>query len=446
MILYLSDKEAGGNPMQQYKIQQFDKLTGLPYYDDFLNLAENIRRTELNNGKQYAIIATDISNFKFINQIYGYEVGNQLLKDMVRTLVLENPYCLCACRPYSDHILGLYVKPTDSEQFEDGLMKYNRTFIEQNSRKFQSVLLHLQCGICVMDHESDSVVACVDRANIARRRMKGDYSVQYVIFNEDMYRGKERTSEVISTFETALKLNNILVYYQPKVNCRTGVLEGAEALSRIRREDGSIMTPGEYIPILESSSRILDLDFYVMKQAFTMIRNLLSEGLEPVVISVNLSRVHFYNDRMVQDILDVFTPFDIPARFIEFEVTESAFMSESGIISDKLTELKSLGFLVSMDDFGTGYSSLHSLSVLPIDVVKFDASFVRNSTVNPKGLKILSGLISLCKQIDFDVICEGVENDTEQDIVRECGCDHVQGYVYDQPLPSEIFIEKYMNA
>lgn len=432
--------------MQQYKIQQFDKLTGLPYYEDFLNLAESIKSTELSEGKEYAIIATDISNFKFINQIYGYEVGNQLLKDLVRVLVLENPYCLCACRPYSDHVLGLYIKPTDQDKFHDGLMKYNRMFIEQNSRKFQSVLLHLQCGICVMGGQNDSVVKSVDRANIARRSMKGDYSVQYVIFNEDMYRGKERTSEVITAFENALKTDNILVYYQPKVNCRTGNLEGAEALSRIRREDGSIMKPGEYIPILESSSRIIELDFYVMKSVFGMVKELLSQGLEPVVISVNLSRIHFYNDRMVQDIMNVFEPFGIPAKYIEFEVTESAFMSESGIISDKLTELKNHGFLVSMDDFGTGYSSLHSLSVLPIDVVKFDASFVRNSTTSPKGLKILSGLISLCKQIDFEVICEGVENDEEQEIVRECGCDRVQGYVYDQPLPAEVFKDKYISA
>ena len=163
-----------------------------------------------------------------------------------------------------------------------------------------------------------------------------------------------------------------------------------------------------------------------------------------MTVSINLSRIHFYNSRMVEEIIKVFKPFNIPPKYIEFEVTESAFISESGIISDKLIELKKFGFLVSMDDFGTGYSSLHSLSVLPIDVVKFDRSFIKNSTRSPKGLKVLSGLISLCKQIDFDVICEGVEDSDEEQIALDCGCEHVQGYVYDKPLPEDEFLLKYI--
>lgn len=432
--------------MLHYRIQQYDKLTGLPYYEDFLCLAEEVKCTDLANEKEFAVIATDISNFKFINQIYGYETGNQLLKDLVRILVFENPYCVAACRPYSDHIIGLYVKPAEEDQFEESLSEFNRRFIEENAKKFQSVLLHLQCGIYVIKDRTEKIVSCVDRANIARRSMKGDYSVPFVIFDEDMYKGKEKTSEIISVFETALKNNNILVYYQPKVNIRTQRIEGAEALSRIKCESGRIMTPGEYINILESSGRIIDLDLYMMKSVFAMIRNLIDEGREPVKISVNLSRIHFYNDKLAQDLIDMFEPYHIPPKYVEFEVTESAFFSESEIISGKLEELKNYGFSVSMDDFGTGYSSLHSLSVLPIDVVKFDRSFIKNSTANPKGLKVLGGLISLCKQIDFDVICEGVENENEERIVMDCGCDHVQGFVFDRPLPEDVFLEKYISA
>jgi len=430
--------------MPNYKIQQYDKLTGLPFYEDFLALAEEAKGVPLADDEQYVVVAMDISNFKFINQIYGYETGNQLLQSLVNITVIDNYHCITASRPYSDHILGLYKTPSDPDLFDYGLKKYNDKFISENARAFQSVLLHLQCGVYILKDPSEKIVSCVDRANIARRSMKGDYSTPYVVFSEEMYKGKEKTSEIISIFEAALKNDDILVYYQPKVNIRTKKLEGAEALSRIRCTDGRIMAPGEYIPILESSGRIIDLDFFVMRSVFGMIKQLLSVGSEPVTVSVNLSRIHFYNSRMVEEIVKVFKPFNIPARYIEFEVTESAFISESGIISDKLVELKQYGFQVSMDDFGTGYSSLHSLSVLPIDVVKFDRSFIKNSTRSPKGLKILSGLISLCKQIDFDVICEGVEDTDEEQIALDCGCEHVQGYVYDKPLPENEFLLKYI--
>lgn len=430
--------------MPEHRILQYDKLTGLPYYEDFLCIAEDRKQIDPGEDMEYLIVAVDISNFKFINQIYGYEVGDELLKSLVTMMVFDNSYCVTACRPYSDHIIGLYKKPKDEGRFRDGLMKFNQRFLAENARRFQSVLLHLQCGIYVFKNKDEKIISGVDRANIARRSMKGDYTVPYVIFSEEMYKGKEKTSEILSVFESALKNDKILVYYQPKVNIRTKELEGAEALSRILCDDGRIMSPGEYIPILETCGRIIDLDYYVMRSVFEMQSRLMKEGKKLVTISINLSRIHFYNERCVKEIIDIFAPYGIPADCIEFEVTESAFFSESGIISNKLIELKNYGFLVSMDDFGTGYSSLHSLSVLPIDVVKFDRSFIKNSTSNPKGLKILSGLIQLCKQIDFSVICEGVENTSEEQIALECGCDFVQGFVYDKPLPQQNFLEKYL--
>lgn len=431
--------------MAQHKIKQFDKLTGLPYYEDFLSIAEEVKEAEFADGREIVVIATDISNFKLINQIYGYEAGNTLLQNLVKHIVLDNQYCLAACRPYSDHILGVYLKPSSMDKLKKEMDCYTNNFIVENSNKFQSVLLHLQSGIYIMNDSSESIMSGVDRANIARRRMKGDYNISYMFFDESMLKGKERTSETITAFETALRNNDILVYYQPKMNIVTKTLEGAEALSRIRKPDGTIMNPGDYINILETSGRIIDLDFYMMRSVFSMIKTILSRGGTPVTISINLSRIHFYNERMVQEIMREFEQYDIPAEYIEFEVTESAFMSESAVISGKLEELKSYGFKVSMDDFGTGYSSLHSLSVLPIDIVKFDRSFVKNCTSSPKGLKILSGLITLCKQIDFDVICEGVEDEAEENIVRVCGCDYVQGYVYDKPLPEFIFTSKYLR-
>lgn len=426
--------------------KQCDRLTGLPYYEEFLAIAGEILKNEPEEGSEYVVVSTDISNFKFINQIYGYEIGNELIKDMVTTLVKENDRCLVACRPYSDHIVGLYSKTLDDEEYRKKLKRLTDKFIENNHKQFQSVLLHLHSGVCVIKDRSEGIVPSVDRANIARRSMKGDYTVPYVFFNEEMYKGKEKTSEVISIFDMALNRGNILVYLQPKVNVSNGKLEGAEALSRILCDDGRIMAPGEYVTILENSGRILELDMFMMEAAFFIVKNLLKKGIEPVPISVNLSRIHFYNDRMVQDIIDIFDDYEIPAKYIEFEVTESAFFSESGLISDKLMRLKEYGFKISMDDFGTGYSTLHSLAVLPIDVVKFDRDFIQNSMASSKGLKILSGLISLCKQIDFDVICEGVEDKVEEKIIYDCGCEHVQGYVYDKPLPYEDFLNKYIYS
>lgn len=251
--------------------------------------------------------------------------------------------------------------------------------------------------------------------------------------------------EMIPMFERALKDNRILVYLQPKVAIESGLVIGAEALVRMLDDDGKIVPPMSFIPILERTGMIIQLDFCVLDQVCALIRKWMDNGIIPIRISVNLSRFDFQEDGSWEQMLKKIKDFDIPREYLEFEVTETIFYDDVEFIINKLRQLRAKGHKVSMDDFGSGYSSLNTVGLMPIDIIKFDRGFVQNSINNQKGLEIMSGLVDIFNKINLEVICEGVETEEEEKTIQQCGCDYVQGYYHDKPLPIEVFEGKYMK-
>ncbi len=420
-----------------------DKVTKLPHYDEFLSLAEKMVSDRPDPTSDYFIISVDIYNFKIINQLYGYPKGDELLRSFALHAIKNNSYCLLACRPYSDHFYGICAIPKKLHA-DPGLilMDYINDFINANQPFFPSIVLHMNCGICKLA-DSQGVVDCIDKANIARRSIKRDNGTAYSNYSNDMLISKEQDAAVTTAFLHALEHNSIKVCLQPKVDSKTHKLIGAEALSRIPLEDGSLLPPGLYVPILEKSSNILKLDWYMIHSVFSLIGGWLRRGITPVPISINLSKLHFYSDGFAHNVYNAFCEYNIPADYIEFEITESLFEKNSYIMKE-LEILRSYGFKISMDDFGTGYSTLHMLGTLPIDIVKFDRLLVHSSMSSKKSLDILKGLMTIFKDIDLSVICEGVETEEEEEVVNRCGCCSIQGFLYDKPIGVNDFEGKYM--
>lgn len=416
-----------------------DKISGLLYYDDFVEQATNLIQS---TRDRYIVLSSDFSDFKYINKLYGFDGGNHILRtyaDFLRSIHgLE-----LAARTHTDHFVFLfrYIDGTQlAQRVHDGKVGFARMMKE----KYPDVLLNTNVGAYVIENPDEPIVVAVDKANIARRTIKGNLSVPYKLFSEDLIVEKEESARINKLFEAALENDEIPVYIQPKVDIATQKILGAEALSRLYDKDGKLVSPGVFIPILEHSGRVVDLDIYVAKYVFRMIRRWLDEGIVPVPVSVNLSRLHFYKPRFVEDLIATFETYQIPPRLVEFEVTESIFFEDKALIIAKITKLRDYGFHVSVDDFGAGYSSLNMVGLLPVDYIKLDRGFIKDSLGSEKGKEIIRGLIGILNQIDLDIVCEGIETRAEEKLILEYGCNMAQGFLYDRPIPYDEFHKKYM--
>lgn len=420
-----------------------DKLTNLLFYDDF---KEEVRKVIAEHDKRYMLLSGNVSNFRYINNIYGYEQGDKLLKAIADFFINDFDDCVLGCRMHSDRFLALVSIDDDSEEEVSGdLKQLIISFTEALKADFPLADIHLNCGAYIIGKEDDNVSEIVDKAEMARKSVKDNY-LTFLVFYSDRIEEKARVEqEMIPMFERALRDRRILVYLQPKVAVESGHVVGAEALVRMMDDNGKIVPPMSFIPILERTGMIVKLDYCVLVQVCALIRRWLDEGIKPIRISVNLSRYDFQEDGLWEQMLNTIKEYNIPREYLEFEVTETIFYDDVEFIINKLRQLRAKGHKVSMDDFGSGYSSLNTVGLMPIDIIKFDRSFVQNSISNQKGLEIMSGLVDIFNKINLEVICEGVETAEEERTIHQCGCDLVQGYFYDRPLPIADFESKYME-
>lgn len=420
-----------------------DKLTNLLFFDDF---KEEVGKVISDKSKQFMLMSGNVSNFKYINNMYGYEKGDRLLKSIADFFMFDDEKCILGCRMHSDRFLGLIdIGDEPEEEIIDDVQKMTEKFEEMIAPEFPLVNIHLNCGAYMIRKEDDNVSEIVDKAEMARKSAKDNYLTSLVFYDEKIEEKAKMEREIIPMFERALKDNRILVYLQPKVAIESGQIIGAEALVRMLDDDGKIVPPMSFVPILERTGMIIKLDFCVLDQVCALIKKWIENDIEPIRISVNLSRFDFQEDGSWEQMLDKIAKFDVPREYLEFEVTETIFYDDVEFIINKLRQLRAKGHKVSMDDFGSGYSSLNTVGLMPIDIIKFDRGFVQNSINNQKGLEIMSGLVDIFNKINLEVICEGVETEEEEKTIQQCGCDYVQGYYHDRPLPIDVFEEKYMK-
>ncbi len=427
-----------------YLYNEYDIVTGLPLYDSFICEAKKVLGDSYKSD-DYVLVSTDISNFKYINRIYGYDKANELLKNLITIMKQEQKGLVASCRTHSDHVISLIHYKGNKALFAAEVEEYSREFVRQNAKKYSSVTLHLNNGLYYLIDPDEDLIYSIDKANVARRAAKGNYCVTSVLFADDMMGKKESDAQIIAMFDTSLRANRVRVFFQPKIDIATHEIKGAEALSRMFNNEGEIVQPDVFIPVLENSGKIVELDWYVMKTVFSFIKEWISEGRRVVPVSINLSRMHFYEGQVADRIYNEFLKYQIPIEYIELELTESLFFAESKIIMSEVAKLRQYGFRVSMDDFGVGYSNLNSLGQLPVDIIKFDKGFIQSSSMSEASNQILLSLIKVFRKINFEVICEGVETIEDEKRVFDCGCDIVQGYLYDKPLEVSIFKEKYIK-
>ena len=285
----------------------------------------------------------------------------------------------------------------------------------------------VQCGICYLEDlaEDLQIEGILDRANYARKTVKTGLNRKYAVYDESIRKQLRYEKSIENRMLKSLENEEFLVYFQPKVDLQTG--------------EGLIIPPDKFIPIFEKKYLISSLDQYVFKKVCAFIRRRLDAGLPVNTISVNVSRLQFYNSDFVKTYEDIKNKFRIPDHLLEIEITESIAFDNVTFLEKTVSELKSKGFLISIDDFGTGFSSLSLLKNIPIDVLKIDQSFFRESIHKEKDNIVIKGIIDLVNKLSIRTVAEGIETAEQVAFLKSVNCNMIQGYFFYRPLPEDKF-------
>lgn len=425
-----------------------DTLTGLDSYEIFLQKLEK-EMLEIGDDR-ITIVYTDIKHFKYINETYGYKVGDALLKDFVNEFMKKKDKYLCAARVYSDNFVTasrLSNNSFSNEEFRNMILQINNEWERKFREKYLNSRLQFCTGISITDKNSRSLEAetAVSNANLARKVAKEMENDCCVLFDQSMMEGIRREVEITSVIPKALAQKEFLIYFQPKMETDTLEVVGAEALVRWQKPDGDFIYPDEFIPLIERSGQIVDVDYYVYREVFRFLAERIKAGKKVVPISLNVSRMHLNKLHILEYIEELLEEFQIPCSLVEFELTESIYLENTERALELVDGLHNLGIKVSMDDFGSGYSSLNLLSKLPIDIIKLDRVFLKEGVLQESDRIIISCVVDMAKKLKITSLCEGVETLEQSNYLKEVGCQIQQGFYFSRPIPQEVF-ENFIDA
>ena len=416
-------------------------MTGLYKYERFLEHAgEYIANAEHGN---YAIIYLDVFNFKFVNDTYGYETGDKVLKEIAQAVQSYSENIVLASRVFSDNIVALAkLGSRDEETFKRGLEEAITKQTSILAKRFLNSSIKVGVGVSMFTISGAPIMLnnIISNANMARKRTKLPGMPNLMFYDENM--GNAAMNEVAysNDMEKAFENREFVVYMQPRVLLANDEIKGAEALVRWKKKDGSIIYPNDFIPVFERNKSVTQLDFYVYEEVCRYLKERLESGKKTVAISVNVSRVHLYSiDEFITKIKGLLVKYNIPPKYLEFELTETSFTDKVDDSITLLSRLRKLGVKVSLDDFGSGYSSLNVLTKLPLDILKIDKEFLRDFENDSEEKIVIPSVIEMAKKLNLEVVCEGVETKEHVEFLRSIGCEYAQGYYYSKPIPQEEF-------
>lgn len=382
----------------------------------------------------YSIVYFDIDRFKYINDTYGYRIGNDLLRYITKCTkdVLYDFETLA--RLSSDNFIFI-LKNQNKKEIIDTLERINRNVQTYQIFKDSGLRIVLAFGIYSLPKEKIDFYSALDKANMARKSIKGRHRCSYAFYDQNMHLKLIKEAKIVECMQSALENNEFKPYLQPKFDLTTGNIVGAEALARWCSPVKGVIPPSEFIPIFEKTGFITQVDFSIFEQVCKLLRYMLDNNFNVVPISVNLSRIHIIKPQFVKRLSSIADKYNIPKNLLEIELTETVILENSEDLSKVLNWLKAEGFIISMDDFGTGYSSLNLLKSLPFDVLKIDKSFFNAEKLSQREEILVKDIIIMAHHLRMKVVCEGVETIKQAQVLKNIYCDIAQGYLYAKPMP-----------
>lgn len=406
-----------------FRLAYKDSITG---GDNFSNFKEKAKKYENTEGY---VIALDISEFKLVNNVCGNARGDEVLKviwDVIMANCNDNEQ---AARVNADRFVIFWIessKKTVTYRIEKLINE-----IEGISEQLSVPRLYPVIGIRAVE-KLDDADKRYGEALRAKALVKNRRDRHYAFYDEIDYDTIVENKNMENGFEKALADKKFEVWYQPKFNSHTGKIVGSEALIRWRADDGSLISPGRFIPLFEKNGNIIRLDEYVFREVCRQQKEWQKEGIQILPVSVNISRFSLYYSNVVEKYERIINYYDVDHKYVQIEITESAII-ENTVIVELIQKFHDAGFDILLDDFGSGYSSLASLNQMPFDTIKLDKSLV-DYVGNENGEKLLKFIVQLVQSLGMKITAEGVEYKEQLDFLENLNCDDIQGFYFSKPL------------
>ncbi len=417
----------------------YDVLTGLPNMTRLRNEMQQI--LERNRGERYTILKTDIENFRVINDLFSYEVGNRILK-AVKTYgeALDEPTLIMARVGTDEFIMFAKTDALSSvEKLDERAVQHFEEFVTELNHhhlSFKSGRYHIPKG------ETD-VEDIINKVTLAHKMAKRTKGMTYCDYDDSFKKQSLRDAELTNKMKPALANQEFQIYLQPKFSADENKLVGAEALVRWIESDGTMIYPNDFIPLFERNGFIVELDKYVLENVCKTMRGWLDDGCGEITISVNCSRLNLETPFFVDGVVAIADKYQVPHECIEIELTESTTIESDTAIEELFHELHENRFKISIDDFGAGYSSLGMLKNLHVDTLKMDRSFFVGGKNARRNDMLIDSIVKMSHNLGMYVVAEGIETPEQIELLRSMNCDAIQGYVYEKPMPITEFEAKY---
>ncbi len=415
------------------KIVTTDNLTGIPNTIGLTKYCSMLLAQGVFD--KYTGLFINLKNFKYINQRVGSNMGDALLQKYAKHIqTIVQPQEIY-CRLGGDNFFALIMNENVS-----AFLKRTELIPITLNHNNHPITFDIRTNVGAFPIRSGNTITDMMSGSSMAMTMAKQSVVDNVLwFTPDMLTETIRKKEISSQLPHALQNYEFVVYYQPKIDLTNNSLHGCEALVRWIR-DGKIVSPMEFIPVLEQDGSICALDFYVLEMVCSDIRTWLKAGITPVCTSVNFSKVHLHNKNLAENVLKILNKYQIDGKYIEIEITETSGYEDFSTLSSFVNEMKKHGVRTSLDDFGIGYSSLNLLKDLDVDTIKLDKSFLHKiGDSNSNNDVIVQAIVNMVHALNMQVIAEGVETSSQASYLRNINCYLAQGFLFDKPLPKEDF-------
>jgi diguanylate cyclase (GGDEF)-like protein len=415
------------------KLSISDEITGIANMHYFRSQALELLHNKATEIDKLIFLYLDIENFKILNEKYGFWEGNKFLKSFAE--MTEKVFEGSIVAHFSN---DNFVVLTKKDAVPEKLQTIRRNILGMN----YDVKLGLKVGAYIPENRDCLPVIACDRARYACNTIKKHYNNDYCEYNSTMANNFQKKQYIINNIDSAIKKENIKVYYQPVVNTENGKLCGLEALARWDDEEYGFLSPADFIQTLEEYHQISKLDLYVVERVCLNMVNARDNGIKQLPVSLNFSRLDFSLPNLVDDVDYYLKKYDIDKKLIHIEVTESTLSDNDERLKETFNKFRTNGYDLCLDDFGAGYSGLNVLKEYDFDMMKIDMKFLRDFSGNEKARKILRNIISMAKEIGMCTLTEGVETQEAYEFLKENGCEKIQGYLFGRPMPDTEFLEK----
>ncbi|WP_296559701.1 EAL domain-containing protein [uncultured Acetobacterium sp.] len=424
------------------RIAYVDDVTGGNNWQKFKQEAREI--LEVKNQGQCAMLTFDIDRFRFINEEYGHEKGDQVLQMVGKILQDRTAKLETYARVSGDHFAILCLC-----EDQDKITRRIKEFmgVLNSEREAIGIKERLSCrfGIYIIEDRNGNLDKIREKANMARIAAKTADN-QLWFFYSDAFRKKiGDEKEIIDQMEDALANNQFEMYLQPKYNLHLNAYCGCEALVRWRHPEKGLISPGEFIPIFEQTGFIRKLDMFMLEEVCKLLKSWEAKKYPEISVSVNLSRKNLKQSDFIERVLSITNQYRIHRGSLEIELTESSIFEDVDRMIEIGQAFQDYGFKMAMDDFGSGYSSINLLGCLPLDVIKMDQGFFNSHLKRQQNYIVVEATINLIKKLGMGVVAEGIETKAEVEMLRTLGCDIIQGYYFGKPMPVAEFEQQIFN-